>query len=183
MSACELPDIHFLRLPLEIREKIYAIALRADSPIKPHNPYKSSVFYISDIQASNDRKNRTIGHPLAQSAVVEEVKAKPQRVSSMALLSTCKQIYIEANHMYYSHNTFSFSSHQDIRTFLEGITADRHHLIHYIRLNKDFLVDEISQDAIFRHLGQFPNLKRLTILIENRWRPDFEDWAWKMLRN
>ena len=89
----DLPVCHFLRLPLGIRTKIYKLVLVALEPISLRGPSK----------ARGQSRSR---HQVAD----EYYREVPMTRSRLALVLTCRELYLEARHVYYGQNNFSFLS-------------------------------------------------------------------------
>ena len=95
----------FCELPAELRLIIYNFVLTSQSPITPR---------LAGAQTAGSKE-----------APVDVAASPAQaKVSSLALLQTCRLANNEARPVYYSSNTFRFTSAKDLVDFLHGIGPD-----------------------------------------------------------
>ena len=144
------------KVPPEIREKIFkdVLTVGAISPLK----YGISVPMIKAKQDLSDRGSVTkLITPLKDDILVPKTKVKqrspalgseneasigPARPSScLALLQTCRQIYLESSMLFYTLNTLYLSNPQDMLSFLRHLRPLRCNELGSLHL-EDLLVSE-----------------------------------------
>jgi len=130
-------DSPFLRLPGEIRNRIYGYSLTKHDRVIDLWPYAK----LDAVKVSNDPSNPELQRRAQR--LVEEIKYKEEQYRDEAscfrhqqdleyvrkqlaigLLRTCQQVYREAFIFFYGYNLFSFSddcNHEAVRRFLTTI--------------------------------------------------------------
>ena len=139
----------FLSLPNEIRERIYGYALtvNVDDP-KP---------WIS---------------PLGN-----ELRPEPARSSCLAILVTCRQILLEAFHVFYVFNTFNFNHPHHLCDFLKAIGPVRANEIRSIRCS--FKLDASKNTAARYALSKLARLEKLAFQYDNEEPSDNPGSVWR----
>ncbi len=128
----EISSPALLTLPLELREIIWFLVLRLDSPYWPA-PYMPSPFIAS---VNGPKTNSEYGHHWG----TEEMTR---------LLRTNRQIYHEASKVLYEQFTFSFGYSCHIRPFLNQITHPSRLAIRTISLFYIFSLGHSPTDLTF----------------------------------
>ncbi|KAI4153826.1 MAG: hypothetical protein L6R39_001496 [Caloplaca ligustica] len=113
------------RLPLEIRQEIYAYVLGTQRNLLILLPFK--------IRAVPD-EGWVSGHPLdadinGRLINCEELRFWPQRT---ALLRTCRQVYVEAAELLYTRSTFVIKHPHILPRFAQSIPAKRFNSIRHL---------------------------------------------------
>ncbi len=164
------------KVPPEIREKIFkdVLTVGAISPLK----HGTSVPMIKAEQDSSDRGSVTkLNTPLKDGISVPKTKTKqrssahgpetkasigPARPAScLALLQTCRQIYLESSLLFYKLNVMYLSNPQDMLSFLRHLGPQRCDELRSLHL-EDLLTSQLvfSQQDLnrLRSLGTYTEM-------------------------
>ncbi|KAL8803649.1 MAG: hypothetical protein Q9182_003064 [Xanthomendoza sp. 2 TL-2023] len=157
----------FLSLPDVIRERIYDFVLTVDVdssapwvtplplsrhlklPSLPSEPNRD----LAMVSKSVRKKRRRIIRAYEQVEKERDdiVRAAPH--SCLAILATCRTVLLEAFHLWYKNNTFSFSRAQDLIDFNRSIGRVRAHEIRSVRLNLPIQEeDDLKAGQVLDHL-------------------------------
>ncbi|KAI9697180.1 MAG: hypothetical protein M1836_004744 [Candelina mexicana] len=101
--------IHLLTLPPEIRNQIYILVLHSPTPISTHFTTRPRRHSISSISTS--------APPSTSSTLFSD--PSPPLAPLKALLDTNRQLRLETSPLYYSLNTFTFTSAHSFIKFTE----------------------------------------------------------------
>ncbi|KAJ5043023.1 uncharacterized protein L3040_004411 [Drepanopeziza brunnea f. sp. 'multigermtubi'] len=123
----------FLRLPPEIKKRIYELATTLDKPITPIQLATGSNKFLWSIDQVTFNKNgcRIIKDP----SLVAPLAA-------VSLSAVCKEMYTDVSltHMFYTNNVFDFTSYRsDVLTYLVAITQPRRDAIKTISMYWHFV--------------------------------------------
>ncbi|KAI9049186.1 hypothetical protein LZ554_007033 [Drepanopeziza brunnea f. sp. 'monogermtubi'] len=118
----------FLRLPSEIKKRIYELATTLDKPITPIQlAYGSNKFLWSLDQVTFNENGYGI---IKDPSLVAPLAA-------VSLSTVCKEMYTDVSltHMFYTNNVFDFTSYRsDVLTYLVAITQPRRDAIKTISM-------------------------------------------------
>lgn len=174
-------------LPPEIREKIYIEALTIDSRTIEDYAYFGGRYYYSPSCKWNEspewikdhrsfaRKDGRICWPQAKSSSALALLAEfpwPTHLRSqsrLALLQTCRQIYNEAWHLYYSTNHFQFTDVSHLLKFQRKLEAKRRRELTSISVMQSLQRSYDPGDPLaecLTYLTDCPNLKELNLILE-----------------
>lgn len=176
----------FISIPDVVRERIYAYVLTVNVPesapwISPlpalthaRNKFLVTLSKLPPISEPHvtRRKNRR-KKEAALRRKKEALRARkeeeafynagpPTAPSCLAILATCRQILLEAFHMWYQHNTLNFTRSGDLYTFVLSIGPIRANEIRSIRLDNLPQQDYYNSQAKYA-LGRLLRLERLVI--------------------
>ena len=112
----------FLKLPPEIRCCIYKLVLEAPKPIQAHRTARP----IFDGTTTRSRKR-------LRPRMTAEQEKRACGTSTLALLATCRLIYLEAVDFYYARNAFECCTTAHLPDFLDSIGTTNLNLISEIR--------------------------------------------------
>lgn len=116
------------RLPGEIRDMIYEFVLVAP-PSESKRYLRVPVIAATNSNiASADRSIMTMQSENGSAEPLQSEPAhhiSPRKVSYVAILQTCRQIYREAYHIFYAKNAFHLTNAPDLIAFLKGIGPAR----------------------------------------------------------
>ena len=148
----------FCGLPAELRLIIYNFVLTSQSPITPR---------LAGAQKAGSKEA-----PVDVAASLAQAK-----VSSLALLQTCRLANNEARPVYYTSNTFRFTSAKDLVDFLHGIGPDLREKLRKLHI-EGLVIDKpfFSAERLekFRNEGMSRRVRRS--LAKMRW-PILDDNA------
>ena len=137
-----------------IRERIYAYVLTVDVPdaapwISPlpalshaRNKILSTLSKHEEpipidrltAKRKKDRLRKEADHAAREKEALDNIQL-PAASSCLAILATCRQILLEAFHLWYKHNTLNFRRSEDLYTFLLSIGSVRANEIRSLRLD------------------------------------------------
>lgn len=161
--------VHFLDLPREIRDEIYAYAMvphtqcRASSSSKP---YIESRIFLNVTKAQPDQAKRYIPYevriarefgPLVLSSMLQSQEFTLQESVTPGLLTVNRQVYHEARHILYEKNTFQMQP-WTIESFLaRSNPADQQirylNIVHLGRYGVQRTKEMLAKLTHLKHLG------------------------------
>lgn len=139
----------FMSLPNEIRERICGYVLTVD--VDDSSPWIT---------------------PLGN-----DLRPEPERSSCLAILATCRQILLEAFHVFYASNNFNFSHPNHLYDFLRAIGPVRANEIRSIRCSFRLAASENS--AARYALSRLMRLEKLSFHFDEKEPVDDDRWDWQ----
>ncbi|KAL8821788.1 MAG: hypothetical protein Q9191_007242, partial [Dirinaria sp. TL-2023a] len=153
-AAGDEPQCSLLKLPLEIRIRIWELIMSFKEPVI--------------VEHHSRQVQQEPIHLRSGKRVKLDIPSQEQRKlgAPFALAATCRQIYLEAAPVYYGLNTFELTP-QNLVAFTESIGAANTEYITSIQWNDDL-------GALVRNIEQFQDLRRL-VLVASCARDDLGD--------